>query len=195
MNIFLLFLGMSAILCILIIIAKQTNEKQAAEHGKAPESQKREFTEAECEAMRQADEVWDMETYFAISEGTYTGPLPEHIVGGHWTDLYPNIYRTKIAGINFSKEAKAYAGQFVNVMLCPDPKNQYDPNAIKVVTVEYAPIGFIPADETASVREWVGNKFPYSCRARVEEHYEYDSDTDKDKTYLNGRICIPKPQK
>lgn len=188
-----LFLSVIVILVVGMIYNYTSPKPQPQEEQ--PKPQQRQFTLEEREAMRQADEVWDMETYFAISEGTYTGPLPEHIVGGHWTDLYPNIYRTKIAGINFSNEAKSYAGQFVNVILCPDPKNQYDPNAIKVVTVEYAPIGYIPADETASVREWVGNKFPYSCRARVDEHYEYDSDTDKDTTYLNGRLCIPKPQK
>lgn len=143
--------------------------------------------------MRQADEVWDMTTYLSIMQGEYTGPLPEHIVGGHWTDLYPDIYRTKIAGINFRKDAKSYVGQYVNAMLYADPKNEYDPNAIKIVTTDYVHLGFIPADETAAVREWVNKQFPIPCRVRIDERTDYDEFDESERTYLIGNICINKP--
>lgn len=181
------------ILCVLVIllivkIYKATEPKQTQE-------QKRyELSDAEREAMRQAEDVWDMSTYFAIQSGEYTGSLPEHIVGGHWTDLYPDIYRTKIAGINFRKDAKSYSGQIIDCMLYPDPKNEYDPNAIKIVTNDYTHIGFIPADETDCIRQWVNNKLPYPCRARIQECTESDYN-DRERTYLIGNICINKPNK
>ena len=183
------------IFCLLLILAvfkiyTATAPKQQDE----PTPERKELSDAERETMRQADEVWDMNTYFAIQSGEYTGPLPEHIVGGHWTDLYPDIYRTKIAGINFRKDAKSYSGQIIDCMLYPDPKNEYDTNAIKIVTNDYTHIGFIPADETECVRQWVNNKLPYPCRARIQERTECDYN-DRERTYLIGNICINKPNK
>ena len=185
-----LFFSLIVIFIVCAIYSKTNPEQQPSTELQPRHS----FSDAEREAMRQADEVWDMETYFAISEGTYTGPLPEHIVGGHWTDLYPDIYRAKIAGINFRRDAKAYTGQIIDCMLYPDPKNEYDPNAIKVVTNDYTHIGFIPADETECVLQWVNNKLPYPCRARIQERTEYDYN-DRERTYLIGNICINKPNK
>ena len=181
------------ILCILVVLLIVKIYK-ATESKQMPKQKHHELSDAEHEAMRQADEVWDMTTYFSIQSGEYTGPLPEHIVGGHWTDLYPNIYRTKIAGINFRKDAKSYVGQIIDCMLYPDPKNEYDTNAIKVVTNDYTHIGFIPADETECVRRWVNNKLPYPCRANIRERTECDYN-DRERIYLIGNICINKPNK
>ena len=181
-------------MCILLVsivfgVYKSTEPK---EHPQ-PTPKRHELSDAEREAMRQADEVCDMTTYFTIMHGEYTGQLPEHIVGGHWTDMYPDIYRTNIAGINFRKDAKSYSGQIIDCMLYADPKNEYDPNAIKIVTNDYTHIGFIPADETECVRQWV-NKLPYPCRARIQERTECDYN-DRERTYLIGNICINKPNK
>ena len=183
------------IFCLLLILAvfkiyTATAPKQKDE----PTPERKELSDAEREAMRQAEDVLDMTTYFTIMHGEYTGKLPEHIVGGHWTDMYPNIYRTKIAGINFRKDAKSYSGQIIDCMLYADPKNEYDSNAIKIVTNDYTHIGFIPADETECVRQWVNNKLPYQCRANIQERTECDYN-DRERTYLIGNICINKPNK
>lgn len=182
------------IVLIMVIMIKALKNPKDVKSQNAPAPERKELSDAEREAMRQAEEVWDMKTVLAIQFGHYEGPLPDHIVGGHWTDLYPNIYRTKIAGINFRKDAKTYAGQIIDCMLYPDPKNDYDPNAIKVVTNDYTHIGFIPADETQYIREWVNNQLPYPCRARIQEQTDYDYD-DRERTYLTGNICINKPNK
>lgn len=161
--------------------------------SKPKQSKRPPLTDAECEAMKQADEVWDVATYFAIQEGTYNGPLPKHD-GFYWSDLYPDIYRTKIAGINFSKGIRDLAGMYFDALLVPEPKNKFDPNAIKIVHAQdKRKLGYIPADETDSVRSWVNNQFPYPCRAHIDEREEWDSDTDRERTFLIGQINFKKP--
>ena len=182
-------------LFIILVVYKiyKATEPNHVQTKEPPKS--RELSDAEIEGMHQAEEVWDMTTYFTIQSGEYTGPLPEHVVGGHWTDLYPNIYRTKIAGINFRKGASSYAGQFVDVLLYADEKNEYDTNAIKIITNDYFHIGYIPAEETEAVRQFINNQLPYSAKARIIERSEYDDMSDRERTYLIGNICINKPNK
>ena len=187
----ILVISFSVFLILLVMCIYSATEPSRS--GKTEQPKRHELSDAEREAMRQAEEVWDMTTYFTIMHGEYIGKLPEHIVGGHWTDMYPNIYRTKIAGINFRKDAKSYSGQIIDCMLYADPKNEYDPNAIKIVTNDYTHIGFIPADETECVRQWVNNKLPYPCRASIQEQTDYDYN-DRERTYLIGNICINKPK-
>ena len=154
----------------------------------------RQLSEAECEAIRQAEDVFDWETRNAITQGTYTGPLPEHIVGNHWTELYPNIYHTKIAGINFRKGIKNLAGTYFDVRIEPEPKNKYDKNAIKILKADDGRhLGYIPADETEHVREFIKNDFTSHSRAFIEEGEEYDEELERDKTYLYGFINIYRP--
>lgn len=179
-----------AVLIVMVVVSVYKTNDNSNQHKQSEKSQ-RELTYAERELMRQADDVWDNKTYLAVLTGNYTGPLPEYDLGS-WTDMYPNIYRTKIAGINFHKDAKAYASQYVDVMLYPDLKNEYDSNAIKIVTTDYVLLGYVPADETKSVREWVRNNLPHKCRARVDEKTEFDELTGDMRTYLIGNICITK---
>ena len=42
-----------------------------------PKEEPRVFTDAELEAIRQADEAFDYDTRRAIINGTYDGPLPD----------------------------------------------------------------------------------------------------------------------
>ena len=145
------------------------------------------LSQAEREAARQAEEVFDDETYLSILNGHYQGPLPEHIVGSHWTDLYPDKYRTKIAGINFRKGIKHMAHTYFDAMLYPDTKNEYDPNAIKIVSMDYKHLGYVPAIETSSVRSFIEDNLPYPCRAFIGESSDFNG------TYLYGRIVIDRP--
>lgn len=151
----------------------------------------RQLSEAECVAIRQAEDVFDWDTRNKILQGTYTGQLPEHIVDGHWTELYTNIYHTKIAGINFRKGIKNLAGTYFDARIEEDQKNKYDKNAIKIVKADDGRhLGFIPADETGEVRRFINNDFTCHCRVFIEEGEDWDYDIDREKRFLYGYVNI-----
>ena len=197
MTIPFIILFVVAIVAIIIIVLK-------SKPATAPEPEKQEpqaparppLTDAEREAIRQADEVWDWATHNAIVAGTYTGPLPEHIVANHWTDLYPDIYRTSVAGINFRRGIKDLAGTTFDATLVAEPTNKHDPNAIKIIAFDGSHLGYIPADETDAVRQFLSGTLSHPCRVHVDEGEEevYNEDTDRfrTKTYLIGRVNIPR---
>lgn len=185
------------IVCIITVIIVLFNElymrqrrkeyEEECENKPKPEPDpKRPLSLAEKEAFRQAQEAYDYDAQVAIFNRTYSGPLPEYD-GVYWSNIYPNIYHTKIAGINFRKGLNSLAGTYFDAMLYADPKNEYDPNAIKIVALDYTHLGYIPADETEAVREWIGNQLPYKCRAHIEESTDYD-----DRTFLIGTVNISK---
>ena len=97
------------IVFVLLIIATGSGSRENVA-VKSSQPQRPPLTDAEREAIRQADEVFDWGTHKAIADGTYTGPLPEHVAFNLWTDLYPNIYHTKIPGINFRRGIRNLAG-------------------------------------------------------------------------------------
>ena len=160
-----------------------------------PEPQKpRPLTDAEIEALRQAREAFDWKTESAILDRMYLEPLPELDAAGYWTNLYPDIYHTKIAGINYCRGIRDLAGVYFDALLIPEPKNKYDPNAIKIVHKESGrKLGYIPADETDDVRQFVNNNFPFQCRAHVDEYEDWDDERERDRTYLKGCVNIHKP--
>jgi len=148
----------------------------------------RALTDAELEVIRQADEAFDYYTRRAIVDGTYDGPLPDYD-GVYWSNIYPDLYHTKIAGINFARGIKNLAGTYFDAQLVADPKNKYDQNAIEIIHAEgYKHLGYIPADETAAVREFLNNQIPYPCQAHISEKYDYD-----DRPFLVGEINIKRP--
>ncbi|MBR6180870.1 MAG: HIRAN domain-containing protein [Prevotella sp.] len=169
------------------------------------------LTDAEREAVRQAEEAFDTETSDAIHDGTYAGPLPERVDGGRWSDLYPDIYRTSIARIAFRRNIKDLAWLYFDCRLEADPNNRKDPDAIRIVHAQDGrKIGYIPHDEIDDVRLFVNGQLPYPCRAHViqvdEDDYDYYDDDDDDydydldsnfhrtHTFMVGRIIINKPQ-
>ena len=150
------------------------------------------LTDAEREAIRQADEAWDWDTHNAIVAGTYSGPLPEIIYDGHWTDLYPDIYHTYVAGINFRRGIKDLSGTTFDATLVAEPTNKHDPNAIKIVSFDGRHLGYIPADETEDVRQFISGDLPHPCRVHVDEGEEENYDTGRIRHYLIGRVNIPR---
>ena len=153
----------------------------------------RPLTPSEREALRQAEDVLDWNTADQIIRREYTGPLPYEVLDGMWSSLYPDTFSTKIAGINYHKAAaRQLAGTTFNVTIKADPKNEYDKNAIKVVHSETKKhLGFIPAEETDDVRDFLHGKLPHSnCRAYIDEAEDTDFDTGRTRTYFTAKLAI-----
>lgn len=186
-----LFLVGIAILLILALKVKPTTPAPTAKQEKETPPRPP-LTDAEREAIRQADEAWDWDTHNAIVAGTYSGLLPELIFDGHWTDLYPDIYHTSVAGINFRRGIKDLAGTTFDATLVAEPNNKHDPNAIKIVSFDGRHLGYIPADETEDVRHFISGDLPHPCRVHVDEGEEENYDTGRIRHYLVGRVNIPR---
>ena len=153
----------------------------------------------ELEAMRQALKAWDYRTYRAIANGSYTGPLPQQTADNQYTRMYPDIYRTKIAGINYRRGIRNLAGMYFACRLEAEPRNKYDKNAIRILHDDGRHLGYIPAAETAFVRKFLNNQLPYDrCKCHIDEgedsYYDDDLDIDRTRHFLIGEIIIYKPQ-
>ena len=125
------------------------------------------------EALIQAGLVGDHFVVDAINGGTYNGPLPERRDDGGWLSIFDNLRILKIAGINYRSGIGKYVGR-VECALVPEPDNEYDSNAIKVVAEDRHHLGYIPTEHTDFVRSLTANEFPYRCTAFIEEHEDED---------------------
>lgn len=120
------------------------------------------------QAFIQANIVGDKFVADAINAGTYNGPLPEKRDDGGWLSIFDNLRILKIAGINYRSGIARYVGR-VECALVPEPDNEYDPNAIKVIAEDRHYLGYIPTDQTDFVRSLTANEFPYRCTAFIDE--------------------------
>lgn len=136
------------------------------------------------EAIRQAEIVGDEATKGGILTNTYKGPWPERRSGDGWLSIYDNLRILNVAGMSFCKGMSQYKG-FIDAALVPEPKNEFDPNAIKIVAVDGHLLGYIPAMQTDFVRSLTANEFPYRCKCDVIEGYN----DDDEKTY-HGFVYI-----
>ena len=109
------------------------------------------------EVLRQSKLVGDTETYEKAVDMTYDGRMPEK-VGGYYTSLYDNLLIMPIAGINYRGNLKAYVGNFKGVLV-PEPKNEYDENAIMVKCEDGHHLGYVPEEMTGTVRDMIGCDF------------------------------------
>ena len=121
-----------------------------------------------AQALIQADLVGDHLTETSINAGTYTGPLPERRGDGGWLSIYDNLRIFKIAGINHRQGISRYVGR-VECALVPEPDNEYDPDAIKIVAEDRHHLGYIPSGQTDTVCWLAANEFPYRCTAFIDE--------------------------
>jgi hypothetical protein len=121
------------------------------------------------QAFIQANIVGDRFVADAINTGSYTGPLPERRSDGGWLSIFDNLRILKIAGINHRSGIGKYVGR-VECALVPEPENEYDHNAIKVVAEDSHHLGYIPTEQTDFVRSLAANEFPYHCTAFIDEH-------------------------
>ena len=140
---------------------------------------------ARIEAYIQAGIVGDQQAINAINAGTYNDRLPERRSDGGWLSIYDNLRILKIAGINYRQGISRYVGR-VACALVPEPENEFDPDAIKIVAEDRHHLGYIPTDQTDFVRSLTADEFPYRCTAFIEEH----EDEDDGHKFFTGFVYI-----
>jgi hypothetical protein len=95
--------------------------------------------------------------YFCVKDKGYhvsVWPKNEGIQGVDYLEF-------PIAGITHGEHVDEHLGEFA-ATLEPDPTNPYDSNAIKIVTSEGHRVGYVPKDQTQTVRDFVA-KLPCQC--------------------------------
>mgnify|MGYP006923194367 FL=1 len=150
---------------------------------------------ATLELLQQATLMEDAETIKAINDGTYDGKLPERRSDGGWLSVYDDLRILGIAGINHRQRIGSYMGR-VDVALVPEPGNEFDPCAIKVVAEDGHHLGYVHYDQTPMVRAWAKDHFPKLAVAFIEQKtdevdgysfyvgYFYLIKTKNEKTYV-----------
>lgn len=138
-----------------------------------------------AETLVQADIVGDHLTADRIKRNDYDGPLPERRDDGGWLSIYDNLRILKIAGINHRQGISRYVGR-VECALVPEPDNEFDPDAIKIVAEDRHHLGYIPSGQTEMVCWLTANEFPYRCTAFIEA---CEDETDGHKFFV-GYVYI-----
>ena len=138
------------------------------------------------EAATQADEAGHEDVKAKIMAGTYEGDLPEHRADGGWTSIFDDLRILSVAGINHREGVRRYMGRNT-VALVPEPTNEFDPQAIKVVAEDGHHLGYVQRHQTEMVRSWAADSFPMYCACRVEEH-----DGDDGHKFFTGYLYIKK---
>lgn len=141
------------------------------------------------EVLRQARLVGDKETEKAVLDMEYTGGLPEE-VGGRLTSVYPDkLLILGIAGINYAGDLENYVGNF-NGVLVPEPENEFDTDAIKVLCADRKHLGYIPKEGTSQVREFIGKDGTGWKHIITGTIKKCQDDEECDRTFYSGTIYI-----
>lgn|GEM_PF-5157171 len=125
------------------------------------------------EAYIQASIVHDDATKAALDAGTYNGPLPERRGDGGWLSIYDRLRILSIAGINHRQNIGRYTGRNT-VAVVPEPKNEFDSNALKVIAEDGHHLGYVGRDHQEMVRTWCHERWPYYCEAVIRDAHEDD---------------------
>lgn len=128
------------------------------------------------EAYIQASIVHDEATKAALDAGTYDGPLPERRGDGGWLSIYDGLRILSIAGINHRQNIGRYTGRNT-VAIVPEPKNEFDPGALKVIAEDGHHLGYVGRDHQEMVRSWSREQWPYYCEAIIRDAHEDDGTT------------------
>ena len=160
------------------------SDEPATDYGRVLEEQC-----ARIEAMIQADETGHHDIRQQIEADTYQGPLPERRNDGGWTSIFDELRILSVAGINHREGIVRYTGRNT-VALVPEPKNEFDPQAIKVVAEDGHHLGYIRRDQTDMVRSWARDEFPMYCTCRIEER---EDDDDGHRFYTGFIYLLKKP--
>ena len=160
------------------------SDEPATDYGRVLEEQC-----VRIEAMIQADETGHHDIRQQIEADTYQGPLPERRNDGGWTSIFDELRILSVAGINHRDGIVRYTGRNT-VALVPEPKNEFDPQAIKVVAEDGHHLGYIRRDQTDMVRSWARDEFPMYCTCRIEQH---EDDGDGHRFYTGFIYLLKKP--
>ena len=189
--IFVVVIGIFITICYVVKTIKDENEKYRLKQ-QADMEHKQNIEDAQRllllgETLIQADLVGDTKTLKAIDDKTYNGPLPERRDDGGYLRMYDNLRILSIAGINHRTGIDRYVGR-VECALVPEPENEFDPNAIKIVAEDRHHLGYIPAYQTDFVRSFTSNMFPYRCTAFIDQK----RDEDDGHKFFVGYVYIVK---
>ena len=182
--IFILIIGIA----ICLIIDSRSNKEKSPTDAQQPVVEQLIDLKTETkriEAFIQAGIVGDNLTVDALNRNDYNGPLPERRADGGWLSIYDNLRILKIAGINHRQGISRYLGR-VECALMPEPDNEYDPDAIKIVAEDRHHLGYIPSGQTDLVCSLTANEFPYRCTAFIEEC----EDEDDGHKFYTGFVYI-----
>lgn len=189
-----MFLCMVAIAVVVYFITignKKTRAKKIKAAEEAYAAQKAEYQKiidnarraiAGAVLLQQSKFVGDKKTYDEIMNNTYNGPLPEKQENGSWSSPYPQLLALPIAGINYRSGIKQCVGP-AKARLVSDPKNEFDPDAIKVIHESGTHVGFIPSDRTDDIRDII----PCYAMCDIEECTDEDDDN---RHYFRGWLYI-----
>lgn len=146
------------------------------------------------EILRQANIVGDQATVDAVLADRYDGPMPQLWSNETaYNSIYPDrLLIVNIAGINYRSGIRTYVGEF-NGVLVPDPKNDYDPEAIKIKAEDGHHLGFVPEYMTYDVRQLIGHpditdtKWKHRVTGYIDEHEDYSG---RKRRYFTGYINV-----
>lgn len=161
------------------MFGSQQADKPAPDYGR--------MLEEECariEALIQCNEADHPDIHQQIEDGSYSGLMPERRNDGGWTSIFDDLRILPVAGINHRTGINRYKGRNI-CALVPEPQNEFDANAIKVVAEDGHHLGYVRRDHTEMVRSWAHDTFPMYCVCRVEEH-----DDDDDNRFFTGFLYI-----
>jgi hypothetical protein len=101
-------------------------------------------------------------------------------------------YCTRIAGINFRNGINDLVGHEVKCSLEADPRNEYDPFAIKVIHTQSGHhLGFVPAKETEAVRKFIHYKLPFfACKAQINLIKDDKTDPQEPEAFFAAELKI-----
>ena len=172
MVIFWLIIFAVIVAMVAVVSNKENDEEQAQQESKKSDEDVLANANrllALTEAATQAKESGHDDVYQAIMANTYDGQLPERRADGGWTSIFDDLRILSIAGINHRQNIVRYKGRNT-VALVPEPSNEFDPDAIKVVAEDGHHLGYIHRDQTDMVRSWARDKFPFYCVSMIQEH-------------------------
>lgn len=169
---------------VAVVVKKKNDEEQAQQQQQAtnPEPIKEDpLVVAQrlmqrTEAYIQASIVHDDVTKAALDAGTYDGPLPERRGDGGWLSIYDGLRILSIAGINHRQQVDRYTGRNT-VAIVPEPKNEFDPGALKVIAEDGHHLGYVSRDHQEMVRSWSHERWPFYCEAIIRDAHEDDGTT------------------
>lgn len=134
----------------------------------------------------QAEAAGDTSTLESIRTNTYKGTFPVFRPDGSYTHYTSKVYEFNIAGMMYRDMKKVSKCEGVAyARLVPEPTNEFDPDAIKVIHESNTHIGYIPRTDTALVRSIV--PLPADCFVHIS--------CDDDGDYAEGTVYIEIPRK